>query len=172
MQRLLIAAALVCLSACNMAVNTSGQDETPAAATPAPLAASGEPSALAPSDVGDDLNGAVSVVRVDDLELEENGGVKLFGTAGGDPAMNGLYTYIAFYANPMDGWRVFQLGDFLDYRILSETPSRVDLELNESVLDETTGNISSRIRHIIVTWTRDADRNPPSELTISAADAP
>lgn len=171
MQRLLIAAALACLSACNMAVNTSGQEETPAAA-PAPLAASGEPSTLAPSDVGESLNGAVSVVRVNDLTLEVNGGIKLFGTAGGDPAMNGLYTYIAFYENPAEGWRVFQLGDFLDYRILSETPSRLDLELQESVYDEASGNISSRTRHIIVTWTRDDRHNPPSELTISAADAP
>lgn len=170
MHRILAAATLVFLSACNMAVNAPSQ-ETPETAAPS-LVATGEPSTLAPSDVGDDLNGAVSVVRVDDLTQEENGGIKLFGTAGGDPAMNGLYTYLAFYVSPMDGWRVFELGNFLDYRILSESPSRVDLELNESVLDEATGNISSRTRHIIVTWTRDADLNPPNELMISAADAP
>lgn len=170
MHRILAAAALVFLSACTMAVNAPSQEAGETAATP--LVATGEPSALAPSDVGDDLNGAVSVVRVDNLTQEENGGIKLFGTAGGDPAMNGLYTYLAFYVSPMDGWRVFELGNFLDYRIVSETPSRVDLELNESVLDEATGNISSRTRHIIVTWTRDADLNPPNELMISAADAP
>lgn len=170
MPRSLFIALAALAAACSQPAETPAS--APAASAAQPLTATGEPTALMQTDVDDNLNGAVQVVSVDDLTLEENSGVKLFGTAGGDPAMNGLYTYIAFYMNPAEGWRIFQLGDFLDYRIVSESPGRVDLELRESLYDEASGEISSRTRHIIVAWTRDAELNPPNELMISAATAP
>ena len=42
----------------------------------------------------------------------EDQGAKLFATAGGDPAVNGLYTYMAFFAGPADGWTRLSAGRF------------------------------------------------------------
>ena len=95
--------------------------------------------------------------------------VKMFGTAGGDPAMNGLYTHVAFFDSPAEGWRVFRIGDFLDYRVLSEAPGRVDLEINESVMDEATGNIGSRTRRVIVGWAVATDGSVPATVTVTPA---
>ena len=94
---------------------------------------------------------------------------KLFGTAGGDPAMNGLYTHIAFFQDPAEGWRVFRIGDVLDYRVLSQRPGRVDLELEESTMDEATGRIGSRTRRVIIGWPIAADGSAPAEVTVTPA---
>ena len=88
---------------------------------------------------------------------------------GGDPAMNGLYTHVAFFDSPAEGWRVFRIGDFLDYRVLSEAPGRVDLEINESTMDEATGNIGSRTRRIIVGWAVATDGSVPATVTVTPA---
>ncbi|WP_296817987.1 hypothetical protein, partial [Brevundimonas sp.] len=96
--------------------------------------------------------------------------VKLFGTAGGDPAMNGLYTYIAFFENPGSGWRVFRLGDFLEYRILGERENRVDLEMDYSIMDPHSGEIRSDTRRVIVTWTPGADGEGPAAITVTGAE--
>ncbi len=96
--------------------------------------------------------------------------MKLFGVAGGDPAMNGLYTYIAFYLDVGDGWRVFRIGDFLEYRVVSESPGRVLLAINESVMNAQT-EISGRRRQIAVTWTPGADGAPPTSVRVATAPA-
>jgi hypothetical protein len=106
------------------------------------------------------LQSAASVVRVDALRRQGDLTVKLFGTAGGDLAMNGLYTYLAFFASPDEGWRVFRLGDFLDYRLLSETTGRVTLEVRESVMNERTGDIGARTRRLLVSWRAKGDELP------------
>jgi hypothetical protein len=98
------------------------------------------------------LQWSASVVQLDPLRRQP-GTAKVFGTAGGDPAMNGLHTYLAFFErSPGDGWRIFRLGDFLSYRILEEAPGRLTLELRESVLDERTGDIGARTRRLLVSW--------------------
>jgi len=103
--------------------------------------------------VGEEGQVAASVVKIDTLTKSEDMDVKLFGTGGGDPAMNGLYTYIAFFRSPAQGWWIYKLGDFLDYRLLGESSGKVDLELTESTYDEATGTIGSRTRRIVVTFT-------------------
>ena len=65
-----------------------------------PLVAAG-PAAPLTAERDENLQWAASVV---DLFPIEDQGAKLFGTAGGDPAMNGLYTHVAFFAGPADGW--------------------------------------------------------------------
>lgn len=119
----------------------------------------------------DFLEGAASVVQVDLLgqdqparEITGPGDVtaKLFGAAGGDPAMNGLYTFLAFFASPDQGWVIFRLGDFLTYQIVSQAPGRVTLELNESVMNQATGDIGSRTRRVNVTWTPRPNEAPAS----------
>lgn len=81
-------------------------------------------------DADESLQWAASVVRLDPLR-RQSGTAKLFGTAGGDPAMNGLYTHLAFFQSVDEGWRVFRLGDFLSYRIVEESPGRLLLEVRK-----------------------------------------
>jgi hypothetical protein len=149
----------------------------PAAAPPeaaaqteaAALTAAGDPAQLAAAEADENLAWAASVVQVDYLQNQTDGGAKLFGLAGGDPAMNGLYTYIAFFEGAGDGWRVFRLGDFLNYRVLSDSPGRVDLEIQESTMDQQSGEIGSRTRHVIISWTRGEDGAAPETISMTPA---
>lgn len=165
------AVAAFSLSACDATSNTSQKvaDGVEAAATPqaAPLTPSGAPVTLTPeaaSGSDDGLQWAASVVDLDPIPGES---AKLFGTAGGDPAMNGLYTYIAFYPSPAEGWVVYKIGDFLDYTVLSHANGRVDLDVHESTHDEASGEIGSRHRKIIVQWTQAADDAAPTAVTVA-----
>jgi hypothetical protein len=91
----------------------------------------------------------------------------VFGTGGGDPAMNGLYTFLAFFESAGDGWRVFRLGDFLSYRVLAEAPGRLTLEVRESVLDQGSGEIGERTRRLLVTW-RGPRGEPPASVSVTS----
>ena len=173
MKPLLFFTALVGLAACDAGVETRkdavppAEHATPAAAV-APLAAAGPAATLQP-ETDAALQQAAAVVRLDQLSGQGPLAAKLFGTAGGDPAMNGLYTYIAFFQGPAEGWRVFRLGDVLDYRILSQRAGRLDLELEESVMGEATGRIGSRTRKVIVGWAIAPDGAAPAEVTVTPA---
>lgn len=138
-----------------------------AAATPqaAPLTASGTPEAV-PVAVDSDgsLVSAASVVRID--WVAENG-AKLFGTAGGDPAANGLYTYIAFFTDPGGEWVIHELGNIIDYTVLSSSVGRVDLDIHETTIDEATGELDSRHRKVIVSWTPGVDGGPPTGVMVT-----
>ena len=140
----------------------------PAAAQPV---ADRGPATLRPETADDNLQWAASVIVINELRLQGDNTVKLFGTAGGDPAMNGLYTYLAFYVDPDEGWRVFRIGDFLEYRVVSETRGRVVLAINESVMNRQS-NISSRRRRLLVTWTPGRDGAPPTSVRVTTAPMP
>ena len=164
--------AVLALAACDAGVesrDTVLPAEQPASSPrAAPLTAAG-PAAILQPDTDPNQQWAASVVRLDALENQGDRAVKLFGTAGGDPAMNGLYTHLAFFESPAEGWRVFRIGDFLDYRLLSEAPGRIDLEIDESVLDAATGQIGSRKRRIIVGWALATDGSVPATVTVTPA---
>lgn len=161
---------LLALSACDAQVESrrdvpESQQGGAAPAPSAPLTPSGAAQTLsAESDAN--LQMAASVVELTPLEGQN---AKLFGTAGGDPAMNGLYVYIAFYVDPAEGWRVFRLGDFLDYRVLRAGQGVVDLELTESVMDSATQQIGSQKRRIIVGWTPGQNGAAPTAVTVAPA---
>ncbi len=163
--------ACVALASCNFTASNGSETETPEPA-PVTLSASGEPRAEQALDASDTLEWAASVVRVDYLANQQNtADGHLFGLAGGDPAMNGLRTHLAFFRGPAEPSRVFSIGDFLDYRVLSDDPGRIDLEINESTLNNDTGEIGSQTRHIIVTWTANADGAAPDAIQITPATA-
>lgn len=171
---ILFLAALVGIASCDAQVE-SRKEAIPAAEAPAavvqaadPLVAAG-PAVTVQAETEDSVQWAASVVRLDPLTRQRGDTTKLFGASGGDPAMNGLYTYVAFFRSASEGWAVFRVGDVLDYRVLSEAPGRVDLEIEESVLDEQTTRISSRKRRVIVSWTLGADDAPPSAVTVTPA---
>lgn len=171
---ILFLAALVGIAACDAQVESRKEAVPPAEAPPPvvqaadPLVAAG-PAATVQPETEASAQYAASVIRVDLLTRQTGDTVKLFGASGGDPAMNGLYVYLAFFRSPAEGWAVFRVGDVLDYRILSETAGRVDLEIEESVMDEATTRISSRKRRVIVAWTPAADGAPPAGVTVTPA---
>jgi hypothetical protein len=137
------------------------------AVLPAPIWAAAPRSAVIRSDVSENLQWAASVVQISELRRQGDLATKLFGTAGGDPAMNGLYTYLAFFGSPDEGWRVFRLGDFLSYRILAETPGRLTLEVRESFMDDVAGDIHARTHRLLVAWR--AGAGPPATVSVTAA---
>lgn len=120
-------------------------------------------------DADEMLQDAATVVVVSPLEHQGDLSVKLFGAASGDPAMNGLNTYIAFFEPPpVNGWRIFEVGDFLSYDIVSETPGRVLLQISESVMHQN-GEIGTQTRRLAVTWRPGRDGAPPATVTVAPA---
>ena len=158
-----------CQAASEGAANSnSGEASAAAAPQAAPLTASGaaEPVPLAVDSDGS-LMSAASVVRIDWVA---DNGAKLFGTAGGDPAANGLYTYIAFFTEPRGEWVIYELGNILDYTVLSSSVGRVDLDIHESTMNDATGELGSRHRKVIVSWTEGVDGGPPSGVVVTPAE--
>jgi hypothetical protein len=167
-----VLAAALSLAACDAMPSTKTTvtaTEGPASpAQAAPLTPSGAPEPLTAASPGDaGLQQAASVARLNPIPGES---AKLFGVTGGDPAMNGLYTYIAFFRSPAEDWAVYRIGDFLDYTVLSSANGRIDLDVEESTMDEATTAISSRHRKIIVQWTQGADDAVPTAVTITPAE--
>lgn len=71
-------------------------------------------------------------------------GAKIYSTAGGDPAINGLYTFIAIGGEgPDDQWHVFQIGDFNSWKIAEETKDYVILEVSRSWVEQSSGDIKT-----------------------------
>ena len=168
MRPLVFVCSLLALSACDAQVESrreavEGREGGSAPEQVAALTPSGAGQALAP-ETASDLQIAASVVELTPLEGQN---AKLFGTAGGDPAMNGLYVHIAFFIAPAEGWRVFRIGDFLDYRVLRAAPGVVDLELTESVMDSATQQIGSQKRRMIVSWTPGENGAAPTAVTVT-----
>lgn len=118
--------------------------------------------------VDDGLQQAASVVQVNDLRSQGITSAKLFGTAGGDPAMNGLHTYLAFFTSPAEDWTVFQLGNFLSYRVLSESSGRVTIQVRESVMNNA-GDIGTRTRQFTARWTPRPDGAAPGTVRVIPA---
>lgn len=135
---------------------------------PAPAVA-GQPEiaarTLSPAPLEDDLQWAASVVQLNPLG-RLGSGAKLFGLAGGDPAANGLHTYLAFYISPGDGWRIFEIGDFLSYRILRDRPGNVLLAIEESTLNAD-GVMGSRRRRLELGWTPGREGAPPDTVRLA-----
>ncbi len=164
MKYTLVAAALT-LAACSPAA-------VPAATTPAPA----EAAAQAPVVLDLKPSGpAVTVAAVPesmpeafvtDVHALKDGSAKLFSTAGGDPAINGLYTYIAIWNDPDQWSRVFQIGDFNSWEVVEEGPGRVVLKVSRSWIEEGTGDIKTAEEHLIVTLPK-AD-GQPLEVTPAA----
>ncbi len=130
-----------------------------------PLEPVGSPRPLS-TDGDENLQWAASVVQLVPIEGQ---GAKLFSTAGGDPAVNGLYTYMAFFAGPADGWSVYRLGDFRDVGVRAITPGRLDLEITEDAVDPGSGEIVQSRRRAIVRWTPGPDGAPPTRVTVTPA---
>ncbi len=118
------------------------------------------------TDGDENLQWAASVVQLVPIEDQS---AKVFATAGGDPAVNGLYTYVAFFAGPADGWQVYRLGDFRTFDVRAITPGRIDLNITEDAASPTTGDIVQTTRRAIVRWTPGRNGAPPTRVMLTAA---
>jgi len=129
-------------------------------------AAAAGPAATVQPDDDDYAQDAASVTDVHLLRRQGQASVRIFGTAGGDPAMNGLNCYLSFYVSPQDGWRVFRIGDFLTYHILSESRGRVLLEVRESDMNDR-GEIGEHVRRLLVSWTPGPGDEAPASIGVA-----
>jgi hypothetical protein len=145
--RLIVLAALA-LAACQPVAPQTTAPAAPAAESPAPpaLKPSGPPRTVAAE--GEPMEAAyVTDVRM----VEGADGAKIFSTAGGDPAINGLYTYLALFTAP-EGWtRVFQIGDFNSWEVVEESAERVTLRVSRSWIEEGSGDIKTAEEYLFVT---------------------
>jgi hypothetical protein len=173
----LATASLIVLAGCDSPSIAAG---SPGAMTQAPTAAkksapfvtgAGRAQTLRRAAMEDGLMGAISVSRVDSLPDSGTPFVHMFGTSGGDPAMNGLVTYLGFESR--EDLAAFQIGDFLDYRIKSAKDGRIDLEVDESTMSSG-GQIGTQTKRFIVTWPVSSPQNPnvpeiPASITVTPA---
>lgn len=112
------------------------------------LVASGPAETLANVD---DPGRADQVVQVDFAELPDTSDltVKLYGTAGGDPAINGLYAYVSVFSPP-DSGAVFFLGDVEEARIVSASATQLGVMLRQSTYNEQTTEVTTTERYVLV----------------------
>lgn len=170
---LLLLISVASLAACDVGVESRRQ-ALPAETRPlhaqatAPLVPNGPVAQVrATGDAG--LQQAAQVSRLDDLTRQGDVRVKIFSTLSGDRALNGQRAHIAFFRSPAQGWRIFPIGEFLDYRIRSETPGRVDLEVEERWMDAASQRIMSRKRRMILAWRMGEEGAPPERVAITPA---
>jgi hypothetical protein len=135
--------------------------EAPAAATVTPAQPSGPAKTIA--SASDDA--LLSAASVTDVHMVKDADIKLFSTAGGDPAINGLYTYLALFTAP-DGWdQIFMIGDFNSWEVIEESPSRVVLKVSRSWIEEGSGDIKTADEKLIL----DIPQDPAAPLTVTPA---
>lgn len=82
------------------------------------------------------LSDAASVVK---LAFFDEWNAHVYATAGGDPAINGLYTHVVMHGSPMEDGREFFLGDFNDWSVVESTPTSATLKISRSWIDDATG---------------------------------
>lgn len=165
---ILILTALLGVSACGEhkapASRPKASAPTPMTVTRAPTrpTAPGLPvSAVAP----DDLQEAASVSQFHAMPRLN---AKVFSVSGGDPAVNGLVTYLGLFAGPADGWRVYPLGDFAAWKVVEARQGRIVIETREEVAgagDEIvrrTGHV-----HVDYGWSGGA---PPNTVSVARTD--
>jgi hypothetical protein len=117
------------------------------------------------TDNDENLEYAASVAQVNIVPNQPGNSVKMFALAGGDPAVNGFQTYLAFYADLDVGWITFRIGDFLGYRILSATAGRINVQVRENYMNGDA--IATRVRRFTLRWTPGPDDAPPATVTVA-----
>jgi hypothetical protein len=121
-------------------------------------------------DDQNELQYAASVTQTTRISRAGANDINLFGVVGGDPAMNGIQTYLAFYQNPADGWQVFRIGDFLNYTVLSQAPGRLVLSVRENFMGGANNStIGVRWRRLTISWRPSRDDDAPTSLRVTSA---
>jgi hypothetical protein len=171
MMRLAILAGALALAACQPAAQTPAAPAEPAAAeTPAapatiaePAKPSGPPTQIEAATGDDSLMAAAHVTDVRNIKDVD---YKIFSTAGGDPAVNGLYTYLAHYNEEDRGWtQIWMIGDFNSWDVVEESATRVVLQISRSWADQASGDIKTVDEKLIIDLPAAAD----GKLTVTPA---
>lgn len=171
---LLLLAVAGLVTACDSGVETrksavpdAGSAAVTAAAT-TPATAAGPGQAVS-AQADDYLQSAASVLAV--VPLSDTGAdAKLFGMAGGDPALNGDHAYLAFFVDPSEGWRVFPLGDFESWDLGEQAPGRFVLETTQGRMGADGQMVTGEVKRFIVTYeARVAGSPPPTSITVTPA---
>lgn len=170
----LIAGALMLAGCSQAAPATSGQSDgavtapaAPAGAVataPAPTftaadGASAQTLAAEPTEGEGEASALGGIVRFDPIANQSGEGfVRLIGTAGGDPAANGLMTYLVI-STAHDSW-VYTIGNIVDYRIKGVADGKLDLEIDQTDVADN-GDMNTQTRKVILTWTPVPDDYTP-----------
>jgi hypothetical protein len=117
-----------------------------------------------PAVAGDDMQEAAAVSQLHSMP-EQN--AKIFSVSGGDPAVNGLVTYLGLFEGPAEGWRVFPVGDFERWEVSETRSGSVVLTVRESGADGQ-GGIVTRSRRLIVGFAP-VGRAHPATITVTPA---
>lgn len=147
----------------------SAANAAPVAKAPTPklMPARGVPQSLSASVNDEQAIYGASVEQFNPIPNQPaNAPARMFGMGGGDPAMNGLYTFLAF--NGEDGPVVFQIGNINRYSILAASPGRIDLEIRENGM-RSDGTITNVTRRVIVTWAIPAGASTPTRVVVTPA---
>jgi len=171
---LLLLAIAGTVAACDSGVETrkaampdAGSAAVTATAT-TPATASGPGQAVS-AQADDYLQSAASVVAVTPLS-DPGADAKLFGLAGGDPALNGDHAYLAFFVDPSEGWRIFPLGDFEGWSLGEQGPGRFVLETTQGRMGDDGQMVTGEVKRFIVTYEPRAAGSPaPSSITVTPA---
>jgi len=153
MKRLLLIGILGGLAGCGDPVGTPVADPPPVAEAPAPVEVASAPKPAQPSGPpikvapAEEQAGPASVNKIETLTGDA---AKFYSVAGGDPAVNGMVTYLAVSGGPAEGWKTFQIGDFNDWQIVEQAKGRVVLKVNRSTVDPTSGQIKTGDALLIV----------------------
>ena len=171
---LLLLAIAGLVTACDSGVETrkdavpDGGSAAIRAAPTTPATAAGPAQAVA-AQADDYLQSAASVLAVVPLS-DRAADAKLFGLAGGDPALNGDHAYLAFFVDPSEGWRVFPLGDFERWSLGEQGPGRFVLETTQGRMGDDGQMVTGEVKRFIVTYdARVAGSPPPSAITVTPA---
>lgn len=162
--RFLAVTAAFALAACQPAAEEPAKPAEPAAEAPAAVAVEpAKPSGPAKDIEAEDDH--IPEAWVTDVHLIKDADFKIFSTAGGDPAINGLYTYLSAYSAP-DGWtRNYMLGDFNSWEVIEESPTRVVLKVSRSWIEEGTGDVKTAEEKLIV----DLPATPETPVKVTPA---
>ena len=113
------------------------------------------------------LGGMQEAAAVSQLHRMPERNAKIFSVSGGDPAVNGLVTYLGLFEGPVEGWRVFPIGDFERWEVTETRPGAVVLTVRESGADGQ-GGIVTRSRRLIVGFAP-VGRAHPATITVTPA---
>jgi len=134
---------------------------TPMSVAKAPARPS-EPGAIVPALSGERMQEAASVSQ---LHAMPRLNAKVFSVSGGDPAVNGLVTYLALFAGSAEGWRVYPLGDFAAWRVVEAMPGRIVLATVEDKAGPA-GDIVKKQGHVHVAFAA-GGQTPPDTISVA-----
>jgi hypothetical protein len=122
------------------------------------------PGARVPAVAADELQEAAAVSQ---LHSAPHLNAKVFSLSGGDPAVNGLVTYLALFAGPAEGWRSYPLGDYAEWRVTEARAGVIVLDVRQDTAGPT-GDIIEQARTVRVNFTWNGEA-PPDEVRVYTA---